>query len=376
MKQYINQNLQLLEYSGEKKQLFFEYVVNNTVLSGLTIDIRRPMVINRNIINISNSSPRIVTVNSAGHGFSNNDILVISNNSVTSNNKSWTITVLSDTTFSLNGSVSEGSGSAGTGGSAKKDSFEIIHQSVSENTIVWVANNGPYIVKENSWVLLEDVKILFSQGSKIYGLDDHGNYNVTNLSTINDTYNQIRYLEDHSGYILLSNNSPYLLYEHDNQLLNITDNPKIMFDVYKCSMNNGVQLIFNDRLPKLITLNGLFTGFCDDYKKAVTKIYGNLTNLDTNRDYTIKLKSNNKDVIIRDSELLLNNITSANYFYNTEITFNSDLVNSIFNLTLELYVDQTLIDYDNLAVYLECPRPPAPTPTPINPITATFTVVS
>lgn len=292
-KQYVQNNLQLIEYNGENLPLIFQYIATNSNRSGLVVQ----------------TQSGNITVNS--------------------------------------------------------------------NTIVWVSGVGPYMVQEGAWILVESLATLFQKSSKIYTTDNHGNYSITSLKNVNDQFNQIRFLENDNGYILVSDNAPYYFYNSDsNPLSEDNSSEKIIFDIYKCSVANGIRPVYDDKLPKFINLDGIFTGFCNDYRSATAKIYANAIRLDTNRDYYIKLSSDNKAVQISNNEILLSNLTNKEYNYYSDITFSGNIVNTVFNLTIELYIDQELIDYDNLAIHIICPKPPAPTPQPINPIKAEIKVVS
>lgn len=228
------------------------------------------------------------------------------------------------------------------------------------NTYVWIHTKGAYLTQKEEWIFLDDMTNLFTKIDKLYTTTNNGAYISNRNIRINDTLNQIPNLQNGEGYIVVArpNESlPFVWYAGENNVESLKSE-KIAFDIEECYNINKQNSQFIDNNAKVIRLDQR-SGVCKENGLAVISVLLNLTNLQKNTDYYIRLDSDNKDIAFVDQEFFLNNNQLSDYSLYAKIKLMKNTVNTIFNITASMNIGSTNIDKDMLSIYTNCP-PPVP----------------
>lgn len=231
------------------------------------------------------------------------------------------------------------------------------------NTYVWIHTKGAYLTQKEEWIFLDDLTNLFTKIDKLYTTTNNGAYISNRNVRINDPLNQIINLQNGEGYIVVTrpNESlPFIWYAGENNIESLKSE-KIAFDIEECYNINKQNTQFIDNNAKVIRLDQR-SGVCKENGLAVISVLLNLTNLQKNTDYYIRLDSSNKDIAFVDQEFFLNNNQLSDYSLYAKVKLIKNTNNAIFHITASMNIGSTNIDKDILSIYTNCP-PPAP---PVN----------
>lgn len=354
MKQYINQNIQFIEYSGRPSSLVFSAIFNDS-------EWVKPIVDNITLKFTSIISPLQQQLTSAQTDLTKEKNLTPPNQTNITNLQ----TTINNLTKNINDLNTQMQSEINKAKNDPPSGADI----VKPNTLVWVNHakyRGAYLTQKGAWIIIPSVTNLYSRGGrKLYGTDQNNPaYMVNNLSNPADNFNQIPSLIPNEGYILLSqNDKPYLLYEYQN-LDNTNMNPHIIFNIPKCMEDNGILASnFIDNINKVLTFDELL-GVCDNFEQASILLSFDVYNLKPDTTYSIRINSASPNISIKDSEFILDNLDIKQKTFSTNIQFLNEITRNIFHVYVSLYDNNILIDKDVVSIFVNCPRKPEPTPLP------------
>lgn len=384
-KEIITDSIQIIEYTGDKRPLKFAHILDGaTKTKGLTDFVIKDvgLPITKDNIKVVEGSkqyseaPDIVVTSGGGIGLILEAIL----DPVTKTIGTVQIVDGGSTVKSVqivNGGAGYISSPTVTfsGGKVFKEGTEtkieisiqkpeIFIQTVvlKPNTYVWINTKGAYLTQKEEWIFLEDLTNFFTKIDKLYTTTNNGAYISNRNMRLNDVLNQIQYLENGEGYIVVvqpNQSLPFVWYVEENNIESLKYE-KIAFDIEECYNINKQNIEFVDNNAKTIRLDQR-SGVCKENGLAVISLPLNLTNLKKNTDYYIRLDSTNKDIFFVDQDFYLNNNQLSNYSLYAKIKFTKNTSNSIFNIVVSMNIGANNIDKDILSIYTNCPAPPEQT---------------
>jgi len=375
----ISNQVEIIEYNGYNRPLFFEFILSNTTIPKGLKDfsikgIGIGLTVNNFTINGGTTEYSVApTVEITGGGGSGAKAIAILNTSkivsgIQITDPGQDYTSAPTITFS-GGTISKaGTNPTGTGIFNKPTNFIPPPSSLKPNTYVWILEKGAYLTQgeDQDWLYLEDLTILMTKISKIYTTNSRGEFLVNQTSNINDRLNQIHEIINGKGYIVISDprtSLPYVWYEYFPKISS-TPQGRVTFNIEECYIINKQNTDFIDNTAKAIKLGDQRHGTCMKDLSATISVVVDLTDLQKNKDYHIHLDSLNKDVYFIEQDIYLNNNQLANHSVYAKLKFLEHNVNNIFDIRVSLNIGNNEIDRDILSIYVDCPPRPEPTPTP------------
>lgn len=376
LEEKISNKIEIVEYYGHNRPLFFEYVLTNTTttkgLKDFTIKNIGISLTNANFKVLSGTTTytKAPEVSITGGGGSGAKAVAILDNKLV---KGIEITIpgegyTSAPTITFSGGTvdTQGVNPSGVGVFIKPSNYIEPPTNLENNTYVWVEDKGAYLTQEEEWIYLSDLTNFLTKVEKVYTTNIDGHFLVNQNNIINDDLNQIRELINGKGYIIVNNAKtklPYVWYEYSPNVTS-TAQAKIAFDINKCYIVNKQSVDFIDNNAKAIKLGEQRDGTCMKDYSANISVIATLTNLKKNTDYHIHLESLNKDVYFIEQDIYLNNNQLSDHSVYAKLKFLENNVNNIFDIYVTLNIGNNEIDRDILSIYVDCPEPPKPTPTP------------